>query len=54
MTLDDMKDIIRVSSTMDLKDELRLYTSLQSRGTRDDIVISLLEQELDARGIELV
>ena len=53
MTLDDIKDIIRVLSTLELKDELRLYTSLQSRGTADEIIISLLEQELDARGIEL-
>ena len=51
LTISDMREILEHTPTPELRDEYRLYCSLQSRGISDEISISLIEQELLDRGI---
>lgn len=50
-SITEMKEILQSASTMDLRDEYRLYRTLQSRGIKDEVVLSLIEQEMLDRGI---
>lgn len=52
-TISEMKEIIESTSTVELRDEYRLYCSLQSRGVTDEIIISLIEQEMQTRNIKI-
>jgi len=53
LSLSDMREILEATSTVELRDEYRLYCSLQSRGVSDEVAISLIEQELQSRGIDI-
>ena len=44
-----MSKNIRALSTTDLRKQLALYRSLKSRGVYDEIIISIIEQELEMR-----
>ncbi len=46
-----MKDPKTMSYT-ELQDTYRLYLSLKSRGIKDEIYISMLENEMDKRGVK--
>ena len=52
-SITEMKEILECSSTMELRDEYRLYCTLQSRGIKDEVVLSLIEQEMTKRGINV-
>jgi hypothetical protein len=44
-----MSKNIRALSTVELRKQLALYRSLKSRGVYDEIIISIMEQELEMR-----
>jgi hypothetical protein len=44
-----MSKNIRALSTTELRKQLALYRSLKSRGVYDEIMISIMEQELEMR-----
>jgi hypothetical protein len=53
LSVGEMKEILEYTPTPELRDEYRLYCSLQSRGVQDEVAISLIEQELMNRGIDI-
>ena len=52
-SITEMKEILASSSRLELQDEYRLYRTLQSRGIKDEVVLSLIEQEMTNRGIDV-
>ena len=44
-----MSKNVRALSTTELRKQLALYRSLKSRGVYDEIMISIMEQELASR-----
>jgi hypothetical protein len=44
-----MSKNVRSLSTTELRKQLALYRSLKSRGVYDEIMISIMEHELEAR-----
>lgn len=53
MTTEKMREVIAEATTRELEDELAMYSGLQSKGVRDELIISLVEQELIKRGVEV-
>lgn len=49
MTIQDHKDYFKIMTDSDLLDQYSLYCELQSPGTLDQILLSLLEQEIAVR-----
>lgn len=49
MTINDLREQISILDDGELWAQLELYQSLQSRGVRDEIMITLLEEETYSR-----
>jgi len=49
MTVNDLREQISVLDDTELWNQLELYQGLQSRGVRDEIMLTLLEDETYSR-----
>ena len=49
MTVEQIKNQLRSKTTQEIETQLNLLVDLKSRGVKDEIMISLLENEMERR-----
>lgn len=49
MTVEQIAQGLKTQTTQQIQDQVELYNSLQSRSVKDEVMLSLLENEMERR-----
>lgn len=49
MTIEQIKQGLKTQTTQQIQDQVELYNTLQSRSVKDEVMLSLLENEMERR-----
>lgn len=49
MTVEQIAQGLKTQTTQQIQDQVELYNSLQSRNVKDEVMLSLLENEMERR-----
>lgn len=49
MTVEQIAQGLKTQTTQQIQDQVELYTELKSRSVKDEVILSLLENEMERR-----